>query len=96
MSSKYVKVENLLQRVIISNSVLKELWDGISNFLGTTAYETIGFQKGYKKTAGMLRTAVLQWRESHIAYFTTLRSTNKRAGWVRYRGLKRKTRGLYS
>ncbi|XP_049318579.1 LINE-1 retrotransposable element ORF2 protein isoform X1 [Bactrocera dorsalis] len=46
-----------------------------------------------KRTAGTTRSAVSQRREQ-AAYLATLRSTTTRAGWDRYRELKRETRRI--
>ncbi|XP_050331585.1 uncharacterized protein LOC126760169 [Bactrocera neohumeralis] len=70
-----------------------ELWDGISNSIRTAATETIGFRKEQKNSWYDEECRVAAERKQ-AAYLATLRSTTTRAGWDRYRELKREARRI--
>ncbi|XP_050339414.1 uncharacterized protein LOC126765720 [Bactrocera neohumeralis] len=72
---------------------IRELWDGISNSLRTAATETIGFRKVQKNIWYDEECRVAAERKQ-TAYPATLRSTTTRAGWDRYRELKREARRI--
>ncbi|XP_049315624.1 uncharacterized protein LOC125779109 [Bactrocera dorsalis] len=73
---------------------IRELWDGISNSLRTAATETIGFRKVQKNSWYDEECRVAAERKQ-AAYLATLRSTTTRAGWDRYRELKREARRIF-
>ncbi|XP_049315675.1 uncharacterized protein LOC125779126 [Bactrocera dorsalis] len=72
---------------------IKELWDRISNSLRTAATETIGFRKVQKNSWYDEECRVAAERKQ-AAFLATLRSTTTRAGWDRYRELKREARRI--
>ncbi|XP_049304006.1 uncharacterized protein LOC125776321 [Bactrocera dorsalis] len=72
---------------------IRELWDGISNSLRTAATETIGFRKVQKNSWYDEECRVAAERKQ-AAYLATLQSTTTRAGWDRYRELKREARRI--
>ncbi|XP_050337863.1 uncharacterized protein LOC126764111 [Bactrocera neohumeralis] len=72
---------------------LRELWDGISNSLRTAASETLGFRKVQKNNWYDEECRAAAERKQ-AAYLATLRSTTTRAGWDRYRELKKEPRRI--
>ncbi|XP_049301896.1 craniofacial development protein 2-like [Bactrocera dorsalis] len=73
---------------------IRELWNGISNSLRTAATETIGFRK-VQKNSGYDEECRVAAERKQAAYLATLRSTTTRAGWDRYRELRREARREY-
>ncbi|XP_054085666.1 LINE-1 retrotransposable element ORF2 protein isoform X1 [Zeugodacus cucurbitae] len=72
---------------------IRELWNGISNSLRTAAAETIGFRQR-QKTSWYDEECRLAAERKQTAYLATLQTTTTRAGWDRYRELKREARRI--
>ncbi|XP_054086336.1 craniofacial development protein 2 isoform X1 [Zeugodacus cucurbitae] len=72
---------------------IRELWNGISNSLRTAAAETIGFRQR-QKTSWYDEECHLAAERKQTAYLATLQTTTSRAGWDRYRELKREARRI--
>ncbi|XP_054084799.1 uncharacterized protein LOC128921370 [Zeugodacus cucurbitae] len=72
---------------------IRELWNGISNSLRTAAAETIGFRQR-QKTSWYDEECRLAAERKQTAYPATLQTTTTRAGWDRYRELKREARRI--
>ncbi|XP_054082617.1 uncharacterized protein LOC128920129 [Zeugodacus cucurbitae] len=70
---------------------IRELWNGIANSLRTAAAETNGFRLR-QKTSWYDEDCRLAAKRKQTAYLATLKTTTTRAGWDRYRELKRETR----
>ncbi|XP_054082831.1 craniofacial development protein 2 isoform X1 [Zeugodacus cucurbitae] len=72
---------------------IRELWNGISNSLRTAAVETIGFRQR-QKTSWYDEECRLASERKQTSYLATLQTTTTRAGWDRYRELKREARRI--